>query len=147
MNLYLTNGTGQALDLATVDVRYYFTDEPPVDSHANLEFAAKSEGSLYEVLTASDAGSSLVQVAVASMSAPATGADSFLRVTFASNMGTLAPGGEIEIGLSIHVDGYAYDYKETDDYSFTACGDTRVLDPRVVVLGGNGTVLFGQPPG
>ena len=143
LDLYITNGTNQALPLGAIEIRYYFTSEPLTESIVELMFSAQYDDSIAGGYLEHDPA--LVQVAVADTVA-VPGADHYVRITFADAAGSLGPGGQLEVGLSVHVPEYAADYDETDDYSFSGCASTPVIEDGVVVLGDAGIILYGEHP-
>ncbi|HKE15699.1 MAG TPA: glycoside hydrolase family 6 protein [Kofleriaceae bacterium] len=72
-------------------------------------------------------------------------ADSYVQVSFAAGMGTLAPGQSTgEIQLRVSKDNWS-NYNEANDYSFDA-SKTSFADSNRVTLYQGGTLVWGVPP-
>ncbi len=129
MGLQLVNTGSTPVDLATVEVRYWFSGDSGATSFATwCDWAVTGCGNVTHGVSASGSA--------------APGADRYLEVGFAS--GTLAPGastGEIQVRLA-KSDWSAFD--ESDDYSRAA--NTAYADnPRVGVYH-SGTLTWGTAP-
>ncbi|MET8269280.1 MULTISPECIES: endo-1,4-beta-xylanase [unclassified Streptomyces] len=127
--LQLVNTGGAAVDLSTVQVRYWFTGDNGASSYGTW-------------CDWSPLGCSTLTHRVASVSSPTAGADHYLEVGFGS--GSLAAGaftGEIQLRLS-KTDWSNFD--ETDDYSRTT-GTSYADAPKVAVYIG-GELAWGIEP-
>ncbi|UOE22095.1 cellulase family glycosylhydrolase [Thermobifida halotolerans] len=122
--LRLVNTGGTTVDLADVEIRYYFSNE--------------SGGALRYSCDWAQASCSNVSASFGSLSAP--GADSYLALTLS---GSLAPGASTEVQGRVHTSNWA-NFDESDDYSRSADTEWTVTGTVTAHIGG--TVVWGAPP-
>lgn len=108
----LVNTGTTAVNLADVKLRYYYT----IDSEKDQSFWCDW----------STVGSSNVTGIFAKLSAPVSGADSYLEIGFTSGAGSLAAGASAEIQIRVSKNDWS-NYTQTGDYSFDPI-DTAYVD-------------------
>ncbi len=108
----LVNTGTTAVNLADVKLRYYYTNEGEKVQSFWCDW--------------STAGSSNVTGIFAKLSAPASGADSYLEIGFTSGAGSLAAGASTEIQIRVSKNDWS-NYTQTGDYSFDPI-DTAYAD-------------------
>ena len=122
--LRLVNTGSSTVDLADVEIHYYFTNEPG--------------GTLQFTCDWAQVGCANVNASFTSLSAP--GADTSLVLTLS---GSLAPGASTELQGRIHTANWA-NFDESDDYSRGTNTDWELSEVITAYLGG--TLVWGTPP-
>jgi hypothetical protein len=125
--------------VATLKLRYYYTDEVHLAPQMTINWSHISTSGANQDLT--------VTYSFASLTPAVTGADSYIEFAFSSSSNPALATGEVAV-FSWQMQGPdpAHDiYTQTNDYSFDASKTTATLWDHVVVLQ-NGGVIWGTIP-
>jgi hypothetical protein len=145
------NGTGAALPLTSLSLRYYFTNEITPTWQTAVYYAGECCNASHSGFTAD------VAVSVNAMPATAT-ADHYLEVTFDAGAGTLADGDAVQVEIAFFAPGHAQNLNQANDYSFiaTAASTQAAWDQCptscaqfgscVITVYENGALVWGTPP-
>jgi hypothetical protein len=129
-DIQLTNVGNVPLQLSSVTIRYWFTE----DSSAPLAYACD-----YAPIGCSSVTGSFGAVS------PVTGADHYLQISFTPGAGSLQPGQDTGLMQNRFWNTSYTDMTQTNDYSFNASDTTPTLTPAITVYY-NGALIDGTPP-
>jgi hypothetical protein len=147
----VANATGAALPLASLAIRYYFTNEITSTWATTVYYAGTCCGDNRSGLNAD------VKVSVISI-APTRGADHYLETTFDPSAGDLLEGDSVQVEVSFHASDFGQNLNQANDYSFvaTATGTQSQWDgcpPQcdrfrscLLTVYRNGVLVWGAPP-
>jgi len=126
----ITNNGSTAIDLSTITLRYYFTENGTASNSFWCDY--------------STAGSSYVTGAFTTLATALDTADTYLEIGFTSSAGTLAAGSSVEVQARFAKSDWS-SYTQTDDYSFNSSG-SAYTDWTKVTAYQNGTLVWGTEP-
>ena len=129
-NLQLTNVGNVPLQLSSVTIRYWFTE----DGSAPLAYACD-----YAPIGCSSVTGSFAAVS------PVTGADHYLQVSFTRGAGSLQPDQSTGMFQNRFWNTSFTNMTQANDYSFNASDTTLTLSPTITVYY-NGSLIDGTPP-
>jgi hypothetical protein len=129
-DIQLTNVGNVPLQLSSVTIRYWFTE----DSSAPLAYACD-----YAPIGCSNVTGSFVRVS------PVTGADHYLQISFTPGAGSLQPDQNTGMLQNRFWNTSYTNMSQTNDYSFNASDTTLTLNPAITVYY-NGSLIDGTPP-
>jgi hypothetical protein len=147
----VANATGAALPLASLAIRYYFTNEITPTWATTVYYAGTCCG---DTRSGFDAD---VKVSVVSI-APTRGADHYLETTFDPSAGDLLDGDSVQVEVAFHAPGFGQNLNQANDYSFvpTATGTQAQWDgcpPQcdrfrscLLTVYKDGVLAWGAPP-
>jgi endoglucanase len=130
LNIKVVNTGSSAIALSNVKIRYYYTINGVQTQNFYCDY--------------SPAGSSNVTGSFVTMSAPKTGADTYVEVGFTSGAGSLAAGGNTIVQARVAKSNWT-NYTQTDDYSFNSSA-TTFADWTKVTGYVSGTLQWGVEP-
>jgi hypothetical protein len=130
LNIKIVNTGSSAIDLSNVKIRYYYTINGVQTQNFYCDY--------------SPAGSGNVTGSFVTMSAPKTGADTYVEVGFSSGAGSLAAGGNTIVQARVAKSNWT-NYTQTDDYSFNSSA-TTFADWTKVTGYVSGTLQWGVEP-
>lgn len=128
INFNLANNGDSPVDLSTIKLRYYFTNDGTQTDNFACDY--------------SPIGNSNVSGTFGSINAK--NADEYLEVGFSSSAGTLSAGSNIVIQTRIWKSDWS-SFKQTNDYSFNSSATTYV-DSTSVTAYQNGSLIWGVEP-
>jgi hypothetical protein len=137
--IHTKNGGTTSVDVSTLKVRYYFTDEVHKTPQITLNWSH---------VTTSGANASLNVGATTAALVPAkTGADTYVEFSFSSSSHSmLAPGESADFSWRMNGPNQATDiYTQTNDYSFDASKSSPTTWDHIAIYQGT-TVLWGTLP-
>jgi len=113
------NRSGAAIPLATLSVRYYFTDEltPPVTLDVYYSDTCCSNKISFDD-----------QVLTTVHSVSSAQADSYFELGFDESVGELAPGDAVQVEIGYHDAAFVSTSIQSNDYSFLATATGTQLD-------------------
>jgi len=126
----LVNTGDTAVDLSTVKIRYYFTEDGTQSQNFWCDW--------------SSVGSSNVTSTFVKMDNPVDGADTYLEIGFTSGAGQIAPGASVEVQARFSKADWS-DYNQADDYSFNPT-DNSYVDWTKATLYIDGKLEWGMEP-
>ncbi|MFC5472155.1 glycoside hydrolase family 6 protein [Cohnella suwonensis] len=130
-NFNIKNTGTTAVSLSNVKLRYYFTKDSSAGQNFWCDYA--------------QVGTSAVSGSFATVSPAATGADTYLEISFGSAAGSIAAGGQTgDIMIRIAKSDWT-NFNEADDYSFDGT-KTSFADWNKVTLYQSGTLVWGTEP-
>ena len=129
-NIQLINVGNVPLQLSSVTIRYWFTE----DSSAPLAYACD-----YAPIGCSGVTGSFGAVS------PVTGADHYLQISFTPGAGSLQPDQSTGMMQNRFWNTSYTNMTQTNDYSFNASDTTLTLNPTITVYY-NGSLIDGTPP-
>ncbi|WP_254450626.1 glycoside hydrolase family 6 protein [Cohnella herbarum] len=128
-HLNIKNNGTTAVSLSNVKVRYYFTKDGTAAVNAWIDWA--------------QVGGANIQTAFGSVTA--TGADTYVELSFAAGAGSIAPNGQTgDIQLRMSKTDWS-NFNETGDYSYDPT-KTAYADWSKVTVYQNGTLIWGVEP-
>lgn len=132
--LRVASAASSGVELSALELRYYFTSEVALPLVVEVYDAAITGASGYR------------SVAKEALKAEVTGADAYLKISFADAAGALDSGDAITLDVSVHGPNWTGNFAEADDYSFAAGhGEFTAWDH--VTLFGEAKLLWGiEPP-
>jgi hypothetical protein len=126
--LNIQNDSGAALDLTTVEVRYWFTKDGTNPLSGNCDYWS--------------GGAASVDFAFPDVTPVSTGADTYASITFTA--GTVPSGGESgDIQIRFHHDPYT-NFDQSDDFSYVA--EATALDNPNITVYADGIMVWGCLP-
>jgi hypothetical protein len=108
------NGTGAALPLSSLSLRYYFTNEITPTWQTAVYYAGECCNVSRSGFTAD------VAVSVNAMMPATATADHYLELTFDAGAGTLADGDAVQVEVGFFGPGHTQSLNQANDYSFIA---------------------------
>lgn len=129
-NFKLINTGNNAITLASVKIRYYYTVDGPKPQNFYCDYSPLGNGNIT---------GSFVTMATAK-----TGVDNYLEVGFANGAGNLAAGASVTIQARIAKNDWS-NYTQSNDYSFNATA-TGYVDWAQVTAYVSGTLQWGTEP-
>ena len=130
--LRIANTGTSAVSLSGLKIRYWFTKDSAQTAQYTCDWA--------------QAGCANITTSFGSLSAPATGADTYLEIGFTAGAGSVAAGGNSgEIQNRVNLANWA-NFDETNDYSYNAT-QTAYAPSGTITLYQNGTLIWGTEPG
>lgn len=128
LNFNLINNGSTPLDLSTVKMRYYFTNDDSQENHFACDY--------------SSIGNSNITGTFGTMSA--ANADKYLEIGFSSGAGTLAANSNVDVFARIWKDDWSV-FTQTNDYSFSSAS-TGYAESSTVTGYLNGSLAWGVEP-
>jgi hypothetical protein len=136
--LSVANSGSTPVDLSSLEVRYYYTDDVHLTPQININWSHVSTSSADATLTVTDT--------VGPLTPPAATADTYIAFDFSSSHSQLGPGESAVFSWQLQGPDPSKDvYTQTNDYSFNA-GMTTLAPWDHVVLTQSGSVAWGVLP-
>ncbi len=126
----LVNTGNTAIDLSQVKLRYYYTIDGDLAQNFWCDWSSLGSGN--------------VKSEFVKLTAPVTGADYYLEISFTSSAGTLAPGQSAEVQGRFSKTNWT-NYNQADDYSFNS-SSSQYGDFTKVTAYINNTLVWGIEP-
>ncbi len=140
--IYLYNGSGSALDLSDITLRYYVLSEFPCDEPytTNLYYFQFNDPYI-------DPLDSLLHIAFQAVGPNGDGCDGYFEISFDASTGALAPGQVAQLGFGSTPpnNNYSIVANQLNDYSYGACSSETVVWEKIPVYDG-GTLVWGTEP-
>ncbi|MDP4181621.1 MAG: cellulase family glycosylhydrolase [Bacillota bacterium] len=126
----IINTKSTSINLSDVKLRYFYTVDGDTTQTFTCDYAT--------------AGSANVVGTFVKMSAPKTGADYYLEISFKTGSGTLAPGASAEVQVRFNKSNWA-NYTQTGDYSYNSAATSYVDWTKVAAYSGT-QLVWGTNP-
>jgi hypothetical protein len=107
------NGTGTAIAMSSLEVRYYFTNELTPSATIDVFYTDTCCSN-----KKTDFNDGILTRVSALPARPS--ADAYLSIAFAPTVGSLADGDAVQVEIGFHDVGYARTLTQTNDYSYAA---------------------------